>query len=154
MMDGVTTIAGYDFPDGLWYHPREHLWLRPEAPAASVPREVTVGVDAMGVDALGHVVHVQLVEAGQAVRRGLAIGSLEAEKMVRPLVAPVSGRLVAVNDELLAAPRLLSADPYGRGWLVRIAAGAWEAESRDLLAGPEAVGAWARAELRAREERA
>jgi len=147
--DGPET-AGYDFPSGLWYHPREHLWLRPEAGG----REVTVGVDAMGVEALGEVVYVQLVDPGRGVRRGQAIGSLEAEKMVRPLVAPVSGTLVAVNGELEAAPRLLNTEPYGRGWLVRIAAEAWEAESADLLTVPEDVLAWVQAELRAHEERA
>jgi glycine cleavage system H protein len=143
-------IAGYEFPAGLWYHPREHLWLRREAGG----REVTVGLDAMGVAALGDVVYVQLVDPGQRVRRGEAIGSLEAEKMVRPLLAPLSGALVAANAELQAAPRLLNTEPYGRGWLVRIAADAWPAESADLLTTPEDVETWVRAELRAGEERA
>jgi glycine cleavage system H lipoate-binding protein len=73
--------------------------------------------------------------------------------MVRPVAAPVSGTLLEANAELLAAPRLLNADCYGRGWAVRIAAAAWEEESSGLLHVPADVAAWARAEIRAYEDR-
>jgi glycine cleavage system H protein len=142
-------IEGYEFPDGCWYHPTEHLWLRPTADG----QEVTVGLDALGAEALGEVVYVQLLDPGPTVARGQALGSLEAEKMVRPVVAPVSGVLAATNAELVAAPRLLNTDPYGRGWLIRIRAARWIEEARDLLHGPAAVEAWARAELEAYEGR-
>lgn len=112
-----------------------------------------MGVDAIGVEALGEVVYIQLVEPGGAVTRGQAIGSLEAEKMVRPVVAPLSGSVLEVNGELLAAPRLLNSDPYGRGWLVRIRAEAWEAEVGELLSAHDEVEAWVRAELQAHEGR-
>ncbi len=147
------TIEGYEFPEGLWYHPQEHLWLRVGTADARGSREVTVGVDAVGVEALGEVVYIQLLDPEQTVERGQAMGSLEAEKMVRPLIAPVSGTLCEVNRELLAAPRLLNTDPYGRGWLVRLDALAWEAESKELLSAPDSVEAWVRAELRAHQER-
>ncbi len=153
MTENRRTIEGYEFPDGLWYHAREHLWLRPDPPDERGRREVIVGVDAVGVEALGEVVYLQLHDPGRTVERGQAIGSVEAEKMVRPLIAPVSGTLGAVNAELLAAPRLLNADPYGRGWLVKLHALAWETESKDLLSHPDSVEAWVRAELRAHEER-
>ena len=146
------SVDGYEFPEGLWYHREEHFWLRPSEPDAEGRREITVGVDAIGVQALGEVVYVQLFDPGQPVLSGQAIGSLEAEKMVRPLVAPVSGSLLEANGELLAAPRLLNTDPYGRGWLVRINANRWDAESRDLLHGTTAVEEWVRAELKAYEE--
>ena len=146
-------IEGYEFPEGLWYDPREHLWLRPGEADRRGEREVTIGVDAIGVEALGEVVYVQLLDPVQPARRGQAVGSLEAEKMVRPLVAPLSGTVTAVNGELLAAPRLLNSDPYGRGWLFRISAEAWDVESRDLLSAPDAVEAWVRAEVQAHRER-
>jgi glycine cleavage system H protein len=144
-------IDGYEFPEDLWYHAREHLWLRPGPPDEAGRRVVTVGVDALGAMALGDVVYVQLAEPGRAVGRGEAIGSLEAEKMVRPVVAPVSGTLLEVNGELLAAPRLLNTDCYGRGWAVRIRTAAWESESGGLLHDPAEVAAWARAEIRSHE---
>ncbi|HLF48657.1 MAG: hypothetical protein HYR50_16240 [Candidatus Rokubacteria bacterium] len=146
------SVDGYGFPEGLWYQREEHLWLNPSEPDGAGRREIIVGVDAIGVQALGDVVYVQLLDPGQSVLRGQAIGSLEAEKMVRPLVAPVSGSLLEANGEILAAPRLLNTDPYGRGWLVRIRASRWDAESRDLLRGAPAIEEWVRAELKAHEE--
>lgn len=143
-------IEGYDFPDDLWYDAREHLWLRPERQAGEWV--VTVGIDAAGQDALGEVVYVQLTEAGRVVARGEPLGSLEAEKMVRPLLAPVAGVVHDVNRGLLAAPHLLNRDPYGEGWLVRIRAQNWEAERGQFLHGEAAVREWVRAELQAMNE--
>ncbi|MBI4635584.1 MAG: glycine cleavage system protein H [Candidatus Rokubacteria bacterium] len=143
----LATIDKYEFPPDRWYDPREHLWLWPEAgPGEPVLR---VGVDALGQEALGEVVYVELVEPGRDVRRGDGVGSIEAEKMVRPLLAPVSGALLEVNRDVLTNPRLLNRDPYGRGWLFRLQARAWRLERAALLHGDEAVAAWARAELRA-----
>lgn len=139
----MAKVDAYDFPPELWYDPREHLWVRVEADGATV----TVGIDAMGQEALGEVVYVDLAGAGREVRRGDALGSLEAEKMVRPVLAPVSGTLVEANDAVVAAPRLLNSDPYGGGWLFKIRASRWTAERRELLHGDDAVVTWARAEL-------
>jgi len=147
----MARIEGYEFPDDLWYDPREHLWLRPARQGETWL--VTVGIDAVGQDALGEVVYVQLIEAGRTVARGDAVGSIEAEKMVRPVLASVSGTLVEVNGALLAAPRLLNRNPYGEGWLLRIQAANWEGERGDLLRGEDVVTAWIRAELQAYKER-
>jgi glycine cleavage system H protein len=147
----MARIEGYDFPDDRWYHPLEHLWLHPARQGDAWL--VTVGIDAVGQEALGEVVYIQLIEPGQAVARGGAVGSLEAEKMVRPLLAPVSGTLSEVNRALLAAPRLLNRDPYGQGWLFHMRAREWETERESLLHGEKAVAAWIRAELQAYNER-
>lgn len=143
----MARIETYEFPDDLWYDPREHLWLRPARPAGTWL--VTVGVDALGEDALGEVVYIQLAEAGRSVARGEAVGTLEAEKMVRPILAPLSGTLVEVNRMLLSTPRLLNRDPYGQGWLFRIRATNWEAEHEELLHGEAAVTGWIRTEIEA-----
>ncbi len=147
----MARIDGYDFPDELWYHPREHLWLRPEREGERWI--VTVGVDAVGQDALGEVVYVQVTEAGRSVARGEAVGSLEAEKMVRPILAPLSGTLREVNSALMAAPRILNRDPYGQGWMFRMQARDWQGEQKDLLHGEARVAAWIIAELQAMKER-
>ena len=113
---------------------------------------VTVGLDALGVDALGDVVYIQLADPGTTLLRGEAMGSLEAEKMIRPVLAPVSGLVTEVNLALRETPGLLNTDPYGRGWLVRLDAAAWEEERASLVTGPD-IEAWVRAELAALGER-
>lgn len=148
----MATVEEYHFPADLWYEPREHLWVRMDGGTTGVDippgaPTATVGIDAMGQEALGEVVYVDLAGAGREVRRGAALGSLEAEKMVRPVLAPVSGTLVDVNEAVIATPRLLNADPYGHGWLFKIRASRWAAERGELLHGDDAVAAWARAEL-------
>ena len=146
----MATVERYDFPDDRWYDAREHLWVLPEAQTAGATRTVaSVGVDALGQELLGDVVYVQLPEPGAEVRRGDALGSLEAEKMVRPIVAPVSGTVLEANQAVLATARLLNREPYGDGWLFRIRASRWDEERRDLLHGEAAVTAWARGEIEA-----
>lgn len=147
----MATVDRYHFPADCWYEPREHLWLRPEAAGDGDAAVVTIGVDALGQELLGEVVYVLLVDPGTEVRRGDAIGSLEAEKMVRPVLAPVSGTVLEVNAALLGAPRLLNREPYEDGWLVRLRARRWTEERGALLHGDEAVGEWARAEVEANQ---
>ncbi len=148
----MATVEEYHFPTDLWYEPREHLWVRVDGGTTGVDTvdrvpTVAVGIDEMGQAALGEVVYVELAGVGREVRRAEALGSLEAEKMVRPVLAPVSGTLVDVNEAVIAAPRLLNSDPYGHGWLFKIRASRWAAERGELLHGDDAVAAWARAEL-------
>jgi glycine cleavage system H protein len=145
----MATVDRYDFPADRWYEPREHLWVLPDAPGGDAPAVVTVGVDALGQELLGDVAYVELPRPGAEVRRGEAVGTLEAEKMVRPIVAPVSGAVLAVNEALLATPRLLNQEPYGRGWLVRVRASRWHAERDALLHGEAGVVDWARREIEA-----
>lgn len=145
----MATVDVYEFPGDRWYDAREHLWILPEGAEGGGAVTLRIGVDALGQELLGQVVYVELAAAGAAVRRGEAAGSLEAEKMVRPVLAPVSGTILAVNEAVVAAPALVNTDPYGEGWLLRVSAAHWEAERALLLHGAEAVTAWARAEIEA-----
>lgn len=145
----MARVEGREFPADRWYDAREHVWVAP-APAEG-GWVLTVGLDALAGEALGDVVYVELVEPGRPLRRGEALGSVEAEKMVRPLLAPVAGVLVEVNRAVLEAPGLVGADPYGEGWLCRILADGWERDREGLLHGDPAVTAWVRAELAAHE---
>ena len=137
----MTVVENYSFPDDLYYHAEEHLWLRQGTDG------VTVGVDALAQDALGTIVHLAIHQPGQTVSRGDQIGSLEAEKMVSPLIAPVSGTLVNVNAAAMEAPQLVSDDPYGAGWLVVIEPTDFEGDAAELVHG-DALDQWTRAEVR------
>jgi len=59
-------------------------------------------------------------KVGESVVADKVCGEVESTKSVSEIFAPVSGRIVAINDELSNAPELINSDPYGKGWLVEI----------------------------------
>ena len=105
---------------------KDHEWLRVEG------TEGTVGITDFAQDALGDVVFVELPKVGTTLARGQAFGVVESNKTVSDLFAPVSGRVVATNEELREHPEQVNQDPYGRGWMVRIAV-TGSGEAADLL---------------------
>jgi glycine cleavage system H protein len=78
---------------------------------------VRMGITDYAQDALGDVVFVQLPTVGTEVAAGASFSEVESTKSVSDIYAPVGGRVVEVNDELVDAPERLNEDPYGDGWL-------------------------------------
>ena len=68
-----------------------------------------------------NVVFVENEKEGETLAEGETFGSIEAVKTVAPLEMPVSGEIVEVNAELEDAPELVNNDPYGKGWMIKIA---------------------------------
>lgn len=93
----------------------EHEWVRVD------DGEVVVGITDFAARELGDVVYVDLPPAGVAIEAGEPFGEVESTKSVSDLFAPVTGTVAARNDELDDAPELVNEDPYGAGWLVRVA---------------------------------
>lgn len=130
------------FPSDRYYDPANHLWLR----ASANHDQLTIGIDALGLEALGDLAYIVLPEAGQVVRRGEPMGSLEAAKMTGELIAPVSGKVLARNDRVLREPLLVNRDGYESAWLVVIRPEDWVSESIGLIHGP-ALAPWVAAEV-------
>lgn len=103
-----------EIPAGLRYT-KDHEWLRLEG------AEAVVGITHFAQDALGDVVFVDLPAVGTTVDRGQAFGVVESNKSVSDLFAPVGGRVIAVNDKLEGEPQLVNQEPYGAGWMIRLA---------------------------------
>ena len=124
-------------PGGLRYT-KEHEWLRLEN------GEGVVGITDFAQDALGDVVFVELPAVGANLGRGQVFGVVESNKTVSDLFAPVAGRVVAVNQTLHDEPEQVNRDPYGAGWMLRLAI----AQPDDLggLLDAEAYGAHVAAE--------
>jgi glycine cleavage system H protein len=101
------------YPDDLKYHP-EHDWARIEGD------EAVLGVTWFAVDALGELVHFEPPEAGAAVSKDTSYGEVESVKAVSDLIAPLSGEVIEVNQQVVDAPETVNEDPYGAGWLIRI----------------------------------
>lgn len=102
------------YPEDLRYS-KEHEWLRLEGERG------VVGITHYAQEQLGDVVFVELPEVGRELRAGEAFGVVESVKSVSDVYAPVSGRVVAVNERLNEAPELVNQDPYGEGWMIAIA---------------------------------
>jgi glycine cleavage system H protein len=80
----------------------------------------TVGITKFAVEQLTDVVFVELTKLGKKLAVKDAFGQIESVKSVNDLYAPVAGEIVARNDALEKDPTLVSADPYGKGWMVKI----------------------------------
>ena len=93
-----------------------------------------VGITDYAQGELGDVVYVELPKPGDTFARMQVFGTVEAVKAVSELYCPVSGEIVAVNEELGADPALVNTDPYGRGWMLKIRA---DAEELDQLLGAD-----------------
>jgi glycine cleavage system H protein len=81
---------------------------------------VTVGITKFAVEQLTDVTHVELFKPGREVTAGQPFGEIESVKSVNDLYAPASGEIAAVNTALTADPSLVTNDPYGAGWMVKI----------------------------------
>jgi glycine cleavage system H protein len=101
-----------EIPPDLHYT-TDHEWVR-----RTGDDTVRVGITDFAQSALGDVVFVRLPDAGTDLTAGESFGEVESTKSVSDLYAPVSAKVVAVNEELDASPELVNSDPYGGGWLL------------------------------------
>jgi glycine cleavage system H protein len=106
-------MAAESYPDDLKYHP-EHDWARIDG------EEAELGITWYAQDALGELVHFEPPEEGAAITKDESYGEVESVKAVSEVIAPLSGEVVAVNQQVVDAPETVNEDPYGEGWLVRV----------------------------------
>lgn len=92
----------------------DHEWIKVDGST------VRIGITDYAQDSLGDVVFVQAPAVDDVVAAGAAIGEIESTKSVSDIYAPVSGKVVAINDALADNPQLLNEDPYGEGWICEI----------------------------------
>lgn len=105
--------AAESYPDELRYH-AEHDWARIEGD------EAVLGITWYAQDALGELVHFEPPEEGAVIAKDASYGEVESVKAVSELISPLSGEVVAVNQQVVDEPETVNEDPYGDGWLVRV----------------------------------
>jgi glycine cleavage system H protein len=113
-------------PNELKYR-ESHEWIRKEADGT-----YTVGITEHAQELLGDMVFIDLPEVGARFAAGDDCAVAESVKAASDIYAPLSGEIVAVNDELEASPEQVNSEPYGSGWLFRLKASD-EAELDQLL---------------------
>ncbi|WP_370414997.1 glycine cleavage system protein GcvH [Streptomyces fradiae] len=115
-------------PQQLRYS-KEHEWL-----SAVEDGVATVGITEHAANALGDIVYVQLPAVGDTITAGESCGELESTKSVSDLFAPVTGEVVAANEDVVANPELVNTDPFEGGWLFKVRI---DEEPADLLSADE-----------------
>ncbi len=92
-----------------------HEWIREEGEGV-----VVVGITDHAQDLLGDVVFVELPDVGAELSAGDDAGVVESVKAASDIYAPLSGEIIAVNEDLEDAPEMVNSDPYGDGWFFKI----------------------------------
>lgn len=103
-----------DLPSELQYT-ATHEWIRIED-----DHSVTIGITDHAQDLLGDIVFIELPEEGSTVAAKDELSVIESVKAASDIYAPVSGEIIAVNEDLADAPETVNSSPYGEGWICRI----------------------------------
>ncbi len=119
-------------PDDRKYT-REHEWAKLDDADS---RLVSVGITAFAQDELGDIVYFDLPNAGDNVSYMVKMGEVESVKAVSDLFSPVTGRIEAVNDDLVDHPELVNDDPFEAGWIMKVTLSDL-AELDTLMTAPE-----------------
>ena len=115
-----------NIPEDLKYT-QSHEWVSREANG-----NMRVGISDHAQEALGDLVFVELPAVGDQVDQGDSVSVVESVKAASDIYSPITGEIVAVNEDLEEDPGLINNDPYGDGWLYEVAPSD-EAELDDLL---------------------
>ena len=103
-----------NIPQELKYT-KDHEWIRVEGD------HIVIGVTDFAQKELGDIVYVDVDTEGDTVEKEEVFGSVEAVKTVSDLFMPITGEVVAFNQDLEDAPELVNNDPYGDGWMIKVA---------------------------------
>jgi glycine cleavage system H protein len=103
-----------NFPENVKYT-ADHEWIRVEGQFG------WIGITDYAQGELGDIVYIEIPAVGTKVEKGKSFGTIEAVKAVSDLFAPVAGEVVEINAEMKDHPEVVNKDPYGIGWMVKIA---------------------------------
>lgn len=103
-----------NIPEGLKYT-KDHEWVKIEGNTA------TIGITDFAQSELGDIVYVDISTVGQDIAQHGVFGTVEAVKTVSDLFMPISGKVMEINPLLDAGPEKVNEDPYGEGWMIKVA---------------------------------
>ncbi|GAB4389774.1 MAG: glycine cleavage system protein GcvH [Thermodesulfovibrionales bacterium] len=97
-------------PENLKYH-KEHTWVKVSG------KRGTIGITDYAQEALGDIVYIDLPEVDTESEANTEVSEIESTKATSPVISPVSGTIVEVNEDLSDSPEIINEDPYGKGWI-------------------------------------
>lgn len=95
---------------------KDHEWCKVDGDV------VIIGVTDFAQSELGDIVFVEVETEGETLDQEEVFGSIEAVKTVSDLFMPISGEIIAFNEELESSPEVVNSDPYGEGWMIKVKA--------------------------------
>ncbi len=122
----MVKVDDYEVLEGLYYS-KDYLWIKVEDGKARI------GITDYAQKQLREVVFAELPSVDDEIVKGEPFGTLESVKAVSDLVAPLSGKVEEVNEEVMDSPEILNEDPYGNGWLILISPTNLDEELNDLM---------------------
>ena len=141
----MAIIEGFNMPDELYYH-TEHSWAKLEGDG-----KVRIGMSDFFQQQAGNVVYVDLPDEGDEVEQGEVCGKVQTRKWIGKLVAPISGEIIEVNEEVNDDNTIINKDPYGKGWVLVVEASNLDADLANLIHGDK-VPEWIKSEVKRAEE--
>lgn len=130
----MVKVDGYEVREGLYYT-KEWAWVKVE------DNKARIGITDYAQKQLREIVFVELPGTGVEIRKGEPYGTIESVKAVSDLVAPLTGKIVEVNEKVTEDPGTVNRDPYGDGWLIIIEPTNLNKELKELMTFEQAV-AW------------
>jgi glycine cleavage system H protein len=128
----LVKVDDYEVPEGLYYS-EEYSWARVEN------GKVRIGISDYAQKQLREIVFVELPSVGETITQPEPFGTVESVKAVSDLVAPVSGKIEEVNEEVGDKPELLNESPYDKGWLIVVSPTSLDADLKKLMDFNKAV---------------
>lgn len=122
----MVKVDSYEVPEGLYYS-KDWAWVKVEG------KKVRCGITDYAQKQLREVVYVELPSAGDTITQNDPYGTVESVKAVSDLVAPLSGKIEEVNEEVSNKPETLNEDPFKEGWLLVITPSNLDAELKNLM---------------------
>jgi len=122
----MVKVGAYEVPEGLYYS-KDFEWIKVEGD------KVRVGITDYAQKSLREIVYAELPTVGGDISQSAPYGTVESVKAVSDLIAPVTGAIEEVNEEVSSKPELLNEDPFGKGWLLVVKPSNLQAELGNLM---------------------
>jgi len=130
-------IRGCVILTNLHYAVEDHSWAN-----VNDDGTVTIGMTDVAQNMAGSILHAKTKKVGVVRAKGRPIATVESSKWVGPVKTPVSGEIIAVNEEVAKDAEIINRSPYQKGWLVKLKPTNLDAEIAEMLTGDSAVQAY------------
>ena len=132
----MAEVRSCTIPEDLYNLVEKHVWAR------RVGDLVEVGLTDVAQNMAKGIISVTPKRVGRALKALQSVATVESGKWVGPVPTPVAGEIAEINDAVIAQPGLINSDPYGAGWVARVAPADWDGDSTSLVTGPDGVAAY------------